>query len=863
MKRLTCLFLTLFFFTAFANAQLFEDFEQGTLTSYPAEPQEVTLSSGVWIFHQTVLGRDARDRKNGEQAPRLRASGGVNGSLAMGFDKENGAGLVSFVFANSGFFGDTGGRLQLQYSLDSGTSWTTIGDELIATDELQLAQISVNRAGNIRFRILHTAGNRINIDDFQATDFSEEPTIALSRGAQTLTNGSSLNLGITSLGNQRLVDVTIRNLGNQSLSLSNVTVSGAGFTLHSAAPGEVQAGATANITLGFTPTGEGEATGSLSISSNATNHPEFNLTLNAEGFSRDVISINEARALGAGNRVSVGGWITALDEFRGPVFFEDYTAGLAWFDPELMPATGDFGFSAAHGDSIVISGTLIEVNAITGQPGSGLMKISQDNYEVLLYPEANRTIEPTVISARQLTTGAFSGRFVRINAASFTQSGTFTSGDLLTITDRTSNAGRFRVNASTNISGTNIPSGRTGIIGIVFSNQGNHELHARGTFDLDPNAYVFAGDDIPQDHTLDVVTWNIEWFGSSSSGPGNVELQVQNVKQVIETLNADLYAFQEIANIPVFNNLVAQLPGYSGLVAPFTQTQRTAYLFRNSTIEVLNSGLLTTGQNSSDWAGRLPFWLRFNANISGHVIEIDSYNVHAKAFSDLDSYNQRVRSSNSLKAFLDANRIDQNVIFLGDYNDFVVGSTPGGGLPSPYQNFQDDPHYYILTTPLQLAGFASWRFSSMIDHITVTNDLIENHIEGAQRVDDTSTYIANYLNTTSDHFPVLTRFYFGTTTSIEQSEEEIPQLVSLSQNYPNPFNPTTNIQFQLSNHEQVSLTVYDITGRRVATLVNGELRSPGTHTVSFNASNLASGMYLYRLSLSNGKSLTNKMMLIK
>lgn len=863
MKRLSGFVMALFVLTVSAQAQLFEDFEQGTLTSYPTEPQGVALSSGIWLFQQTVLGRDTRDRKNGEQAPRLRVSGGVHGSISMGFDKENGAGLVSFLFANSDFFGDGGGRLQLQYSQNSGDSWTNIGDELVATDELQLAQISVNRSGNIRFRIVHTAGNRINVDDFQATDYSEEPTIALSRGSQALINGSSLNLGITSLGNQRFVDLTIRNLGSQTLNLNNINVSGSGFALETQSQTEINGGETAIITLSFTPSSVGDATGSLSISSNATNHPEFSLALTAEGFEKNVVNISTARAQGAGSRVSVSGWITALDEFRGPVFFEDFSGGLAWFDPEIMPNSGNFGFSAAHGDSIVITGTLIELNPIPGQPGTGFMKISRDNYEVLVYPEGNRMLEPTLISVRQLTTGEFSGRFVRVNAATFTTSGTFNAGTQYTISDRTSSAGRFRVNANTNLSGIAIPSARSGLIGIVFSSQGVHELTPRGAFDIDTNAYVFPGDDIPQEHTLDVVTWNIEWFGSSSNGPSNVELQVQNVRQVIETLNADLYAFQEIANIPVFNQLVAQLDGYSGLVAPFTQTQRTAYLLRNSTIEVLNSGLLTTGQNSNDWAGRLPFWLRFNANISGHNIEIDSYNVHAKAFSDLDSYNQRVRASNSLKAFLDANRINQNVLFLGDYNDFVVGSTPGGGLPSPYQNFQDDPHYYILTTPLQLAGFASWRFSSMIDHITVTNDLIENHIEGAQRVDDTSTYITNYLNTTSDHFPVLTRFYFGTMTSIDDFDQEIPLTVSLSQNYPNPFNPSTNIQFQLSNHEQISLTVYDIMGRRVATLINSEMRAPGTHTVTFNASNLSSGMYLYRLRLSNGKSLINKMMLIK
>ncbi len=85
----------------------------------------------------------------------------------------------------------------------------------------------------------------------------------------------------------------------------------------------------------------------------------------------------------------------------------------------------------------------------------------------------------------------------------------------------------------------------------------------------------------------------------------------------------------------------------------------------------------------------------------------------------------------------------------------------------------------------------------------------------------------------------------GIILGIEPSQE-LPKNYELMQNYPNPFNPTTRIEYQIPNREFVTLKVFDILGREVKTLVN-EQQSPGTHHVEFDASNLSSGVYLYRL----------------
>jgi hypothetical protein len=97
-------------------------------------------------------------------------------------------------------------------------------------------------------------------------------------------------------------------------------------------------------------------------------------------------------------------------------------------------------------------------------------------------------------------------------------------------------------------------------------------------------------------------------------------------------------------------------------------------------------------------------------------------------------------------------------------------------------------------------------------------------------------------------------------TNIEEEFNQ-PLVTTLHQNYPNPFNPTTSISFELNKTQNVSLVVYNLLGQQVLNLVNDRLES-GQHKINVNAANLASGIYLYKLT-TNSQSLTKKMILIK
>ncbi|GJQ42273.1 MAG: T9SS type A sorting domain-containing protein [Ignavibacteriota bacterium] len=96
---------------------------------------------------------------------------------------------------------------------------------------------------------------------------------------------------------------------------------------------------------------------------------------------------------------------------------------------------------------------------------------------------------------------------------------------------------------------------------------------------------------------------------------------------------------------------------------------------------------------------------------------------------------------------------------------------------------------------------------------------------------------------------------------ISYSGSEVVTEYALEQNYPNPFNPTTTIKYQLPESGNVSIKVYDILGNEVANLVDGYMET-GKYEVDFNASSLASGVYIYRLNVNDFVNV-KKMILLK
>ncbi len=856
--RSAAILFAITFSTTTINAQLFENFDSGEKSGYSGA--SVELSSGTWFLDDALLGSLSNDKFNGSQSVRMDRRNGKTGNIYMQFDKQNGADDVSFYLAHYGNNAN-GATLQVQYSVDAGSSWTNIGDEITAPADLTLYTIPVQIDGNIRFKFVQSGGtDRMNIDDVLITDYIEpadEATVLVSVDNIELANNGDITFPTTLVGTSRTQSITIKNVGNKKLGIDSVAVAGTIYSITENTTDSLSFNESVSLVLTYTPDEAGAHVSEFTLITNAVNHPSFTANISGEAIADgEVISIADARQLPLGTRVSIQGRVTVANEFAGPLYMQDGTAGIAVYWEDLHGVT-------SIGDSIQVTGPLNVFKPIAGPDSDFLLQISatDDDNNILFEVFDVEAVEPepTVISITEMNGGSFESQLVTIPNITIDASGVFQANTNYEITDG-ANTAEMRIDNSTNLVDAEAPTEATNVTGVIGKFAGVYQLLPRFVDDLNVEAVVIPGEDTPLDVTFDIVTWNVEWFGLDGSGPDDETLQLENVKTLITTMDADVYALQEISNESFFTTLDNDLTEYEGIIATYSQTQKTAYLYKSATVQRRDARLITTGMNRSDWAnGRYPFYFKFNATINGEVREIHTFNIHAKAFGEQTDYNQRINASTQMKTYIDNNHADDNVIFLGDFNDEILQSTVGSN-DSPYANFDVDAEYTIVTKSLEQRGFTSYSSSSMIDHIVFSSELSDEYFEGTEQVENPD-YIGSYLSTTSDHFPVWVRFEWGEAVSTEDIGEFTPYTFSLDQNYPNPFNPSTTISYSLENAGAVQLSVFDLTGRRVALLVN-EAKNAGTHTIQFDAVTLSSGVYFYRLETPSG-IITKKMLLVK
>jgi endo-1,4-beta-xylanase len=125
----------------------------------------------------------------------------------------------------------------------------------------------------------------------------------------------------------------------------------------------------------------------------------------------------------------------------------------------------------------------------------------------------------------------------------------------------------------------------------------------------------------------------------------------------------------------------------------------------------------------------------------------------------------------------------------------------------------------------------------------------------------TTCYLVNSDGSSRPALQWLTQYIKDNPTGVVNTASNLPTSFNLDQNYPNPFNPTTTIRYQLPAKSYVTLKVYDVLGRLIATLVDG-VQTPGVHEVSFDGSRYASGVYLYRFT-APGVNIVKKMLMVK
>lgn len=493
------------------------------------------------------------------------------------------------------------------------------------------------------------------------------------------------------------------------------------------------------------------------------------------------ITIAEARNTAEGELVTVTGILTVSDQFNGSAYLQDATGAIAIFDKKVH-GKGVFNI----GDSITVKGAR-----------------SSYNQQTQIYPvftvenngTPNSPITPLDITLNELENHP--GELVRITNVSFPNPNDALFGDSNYLLTDTSGTGELRIDADANgIAALAQPEVCNAVIGVVGKYYDLYQLLPRVRTDLDcAEPYIAPEPTVSVDKTktLDIVTWNIEWFGHGRNSPAgdnpmSDSIQKDSVKTIIKRLNPDIIGVQEIVDDSLFNVMVSELDGYDYILSPAVSLpggstankQKLGFIYKTETINPTNTEALfqsihplyNGGDDSaiSDYpantdrffaSGRLPFLMTANVTINGETEAYDFIVIHAKSNRGRGDeakivYDVRKYDVEFLKNTLDTDYADRNIVFLGDYNDDVDETV--ANVDTTISTFNayvlDTLNYNVVTKTLSDQGFRSYvSRENMIDHITLSNELNDNYINETARV-HYEFYDADFALTASDHFPV-------------------------------------------------------------------------------------------------------------
>ncbi|MEY5034489.1 MAG: hypothetical protein RL447_867 [Bacteroidota bacterium] len=285
-------------------------------------------------------------------------------------------------------------------------------------------------------------------------------------------------------------------------------------------------------------------------------------------------------------------------------------------------------------------------------------------------------------------------------------------------------------------------------------------------------------------NTLDVVSWNIEYFGAPyNSGPPNKDVQEMNAKRIMRMLNADIYGVLEVVDTLRFRRLVDSLGQgeYAFVIAPYcssnttgtgnswTSGQKQAYIYRKSIFSNVRTRGLMRSSNSAytNWgSGRLPYMLSATATINGISRDLNFILLHGKAGATQADYDKRFAGAQELKDTLDAFFSNTRNLIIGDFNDALNTSIFPGATTSSYVSIvadsTDGDSYKSITLPLGALGQSTMiNFPNVIDNHVISNEVTPFYVPNSAKVrTDVTTVVPDYVTAanTSDHYPVFSQY---------------------------------------------------------------------------------------------------------
>ena len=263
--------------------------------------------------------------------------------------------------------------------------------------------------------------------------------------------------------------------------------------------------------------------------------------------------------------------------------------------------------------------------------------------------------------------------------------------------------------------------------------------------------------EIGSDNQLDVVTWNIENFPKHNN-------TVEYLVDIINNINIDIIALQEISEQHAFDELINNLNGsWEGYRASNSNYGELSYLINIDNIEIIDPPYTILNQYEHYFAYRLPYILKINFNNENYVL----INIHFKCCGDGELENdnywdeeyRRLKASQYLKEYIDYYFEQDKVIILGDFNDELTDPINDNVLIDFINDYQN---YYFSDTYIAEGPSSDWSFPnwpSHIDHILITNELfnIDDIIQNTFtfKIDDYMNSWQEYDYYISDHRPLV------------------------------------------------------------------------------------------------------------
>jgi hypothetical protein len=372
--------------------------------------------------------------------------------------------------------------------------------------------------------------------------------------------------------------------------------------------------------------------------------------------------------------------------------------------------------------------------------------------------------------------------------------------------------------------------------------------------------------------TLDIVSWNITWFGSGTQYPPDDNLQESNARKILKYLNADLFALTEIVDTSRLRKLADSLGnnfGYvvspycsgntTGVGSSWLSGQKLAYIFnKNIFSNVSARGLMrNSAQAYYNYAsGRFPYLFTADVTMNGTTKKMNFILIHGKAGSTVSDYERRRDATKELKDTLDAFFSNTSSIILGDFNDALnttICTSCGTNLSSYdalIKDSTDGDHYVSVTLPLGRSGQTSMTdYPNVVDNHVISNEVAPGYIANSASIrTDVVPLVVQYAATTSDHYPVLSQYNLnGITTGIFY-----PGLTGMEiKLFPNPVQDKLMVTSS-GLLKDVNIRITDMTGQ---VLINqNEKLINANADFSLNVNQLKKGIYIIFIESKQGKS---------